>query len=542
MMTMKKIAFIFALCAASVGCHFLDEPTYTELDSGTVFSSPQNVELVVNGCYAALQKTASNYLITTDLTADYVCIFPGRNNKGYAYYLNGIFSYTDSYPENLWTQCYSTIYNCNLVIDNINKVGMADNLRKRYLGEVRLLRGWCYLLLTNLFVDVPLRTSSEYGEGNYNCHLSTQQKIYDFLLEDLHFAEEHLWDHSFAGHTIAATNGAYKANERFRASVDTAIGLQALAFMYRAHNDSASPWWTLARDKALHLIDRCGGLDGATAWLSPSYEALYRPENNGKFHQESLLAIYFSNTDKGLGTNLGNAWAIFNRYTKGQYNGYLRITNKWYNYHFAGHQDLRNQQMIHHEFYNAGEVKKFWPSNQTQFAAVMGRPPGADYIAGGSWTGNASGPVSKKYDDENATSTGNLDNTVHLLRYSDVLLIFAEAENELNGGPTPDACKALNAVRARALLADVSTGMTYDAFLNLLLEEREREFFCEGKRLFDLNRREIWGEKVSASDDCPEYHAQAQSPVSRIRVATHKYFAIPRNEVDANRWIKEYEQ
>lgn len=116
-----------------------------------------------------------------------------------------------------------------------------------------------------------------------------------------------------------------------------------------------------------------------------------------------------------------------------------------------------------------------------------------------------------------------------LLRYADVLLIFAEAENELSPASVA-AYEALNAVRARAGVGDAPAGMDQAAFRTFVLEEREREFFGESKRLFDLNRREMYGTKIRESATATEY-----ANVNRERNYEVKWFDIPKVEVDANR-------
>jgi hypothetical protein len=76
-----------------------------------------------------------------------------------------------------------------------------------------------------------------------------------------------------------------------------------------------------------------------------------------------------------------------------------------------------------------------------------------------------------------------------ILRYADVLLMYAEAQNELNGSPTTDAYAAINQVRARANVPDLAGGLSQSDFRDSLFLERRKEFIQEGHRWFDLVRQ-----------------------------------------------------
>jgi uncharacterized glyoxalase superfamily protein PhnB len=76
-----------------------------------------------------------------------------------------------------------------------------------------------------------------------------------------------------------------------------------------------------------------------------------------------------------------------------------------------------------------------------------------------------------------------------VLRYADVLLMYAEAANEINGAPTAAAYNAINQVRERAHIADLTPGLSQSAFRDSVFLERRKEFIQEGHRWFDLVRQ-----------------------------------------------------
>lgn len=547
---MKKL-YIFILAAIGLAsCNFLEEENFTELDGNKFFNSIDNVNYAVLGCYDGLQSLAVPFNYMTEVASDHTCVAQSSKNANDVTWQSGTITYNDNTVIQAWNRLYNIIYSSNLVIDNIDKVAMAATVRNKFLGEARFMRGWCYVMLATLYKDVPLRTTSEYKTGFYECALSSQSDIYDFALKDLEFAEENLFDFPY-GRALEGLKGEYTTKERGRVSRETAIGVQALAYMYRAKNDPASPYWTQARAKALQLIEMRGGLDAATSWLCPKYGDLFRAE--GKYDKEVLFGIYFTNI-KGEGTGMGNNWAIHMRYSKGQYAGFRRYTLDWYTKYFANKRDNRNIDMIHHEFEMANNKFQYWPTS-TQFPIEVGKNPAVGYVE------SANGPFFKKFDDPGATIMNTCANGLHLLRYADVLLIFAEAENEVNNGPSADAYKAINAVRERAGAqatpvapiigfyprfwgenpyptdeGEANTSMTCEEFRTAVLDERYMEFFEESKRLFDLNRREFYGEALAATQECDEYVKKNVTRNNRTGVKTY-YFPIPKTEVDANKLI-----
>jgi hypothetical protein len=116
-----------------------------------------------------------------------------------------------------------------------------------------------------------------------------------------------------------------------------------------------------------------------------------------------------------------------------------------------------------------------------------------------------------------------------LLRYPDVLLIFAEAANETNNGPTADAIEAVNKVRRRNGASEIKT-MSQQAFRSFVLEERRRELALEGDRRWDLLRWGIYLPVMNALDN-------DENNVLKRRTNKHLLMPIPVSELNANKLI-----
>lgn len=132
------------------------------------------------------------------------------------------------------------------------------------------------------------------------------------------------------------------------------------------------------------------------------------------------------------------------------------------------------------------------------------------------------GVLIKKYRDPVSTTSTFVN--IPIFRYADVLLIAAEAEARLNG-PTTKAYSYINAVRTRAGLPNLE-GLTQQALIDAIIQERAWEFFAEGDRWYDLSRTDKFLTVVPA----------AVNPVypTRTVAAKHKFFPIPQEEINAN--------
>lgn len=126
-----------------------------------------------------------------------------------------------------------------------------------------------------------------------------------------------------------------------------------------------------------------------------------------------------------------------------------------------------------------------------------------------------------KYQDPNATANAEGSNNFPIFRYAEILLTYAEALNEQTAGD-PQAYKAVNRIRNRAGLGDLSPGLTQAAFRDSVLKERRLELAFEGHRRYDLLRT---GRLVEA--------VKKQNPDIQIQ-DFQTLFPIPQDERDAN--------
>jgi hypothetical protein len=131
----------------------------------------------------------------------------------------------------------------------------------------------------------------------------------------------------------------------------------------------------------------------------------------------------------------------------------------------------------------------------------------------------------KKYIDPNSNN-GNYGNLLPILRMSDIRLIAAEAEARLSGA-TATAYQNINLVRTRAGLPNLTIGLSKDAFISAVLQERSWELFGEMDRWYDLSRTNTFIDAVKKATNNVFPDRSGVQP-------KHRYFPIPRLELNVN--------
>ncbi|AXY78517.1 RagB/SusD family nutrient uptake outer membrane protein [Paraflavitalea soli] len=346
-----------------------------------------------------------------------------------------------------WTTLYEAIGRANYLIVALDaNTTLATDLKDKAYGEARFVRAICYFFAVRVWGKVPMRLKPIINSGDVALAKSDIPVIYNQIIEDLKFAEGVLPNKT--GAPGRATKGAAKV---------------ALADVYLTQGDNQK-----ARDKAKEVID-----NKATYGynLEPSLATVYSPTL--PTNMEDVFSLKFSQfLDRG--SFMASYWADSKAKAAGysvsgnKFGGIISVAPLIKNWDV---KDLRRQFSLYDTYVINGATVK---------AEI--EPDIYDLRLG-------------KYKDPNAPiDTGN-GNDFYLYRYADALLIFAEAENKLNGPAA--AYDAINIVRRRAYgvsldvpsaLADLPAGLSQTAFDDMVFRERGYEFIGEAKRWFDMVR------------------------------------------------------
>jgi starch-binding outer membrane protein, SusD/RagB family len=339
---------------------------------------------------------------------------------------NGIVSAT-------WNDHYRGILSCNTVIDRIEGVTMDQALKDRFVAEAKFLRGLLYFNMVRIFGDVPLivKETKDVTDG-YAYARNPAAEIYAQIVKDLQEAELKL-PVTYTGANIGrATSGAAK-------------GLLAKVYLTQKK-------WTEAAAKTKEIID------AGTYTLLPLYADIFRINN--KNHKESLFEVQYKKGGFGLGSPFNNRFAP-------------RLAGVAVTTIGAGSgHNLPTADM--NKTYEAGDLRK-------DVSLAQGYTSGATFVAS---------PYVKKYLDPAPFAANDADNNWPVLRYADILLMRAEALNELSYAASGEAFTLLNSIRKRAGLAEkTSQNTSGQAAFRLAIEnERRVELAFENHRWFDLLR------------------------------------------------------
>lgn len=461
---MKKIIILFIIIGSVTlpSCKkILDTKPQDFLSPVTYYQTEDQLNIALTGVYATLSNL--------NTYGNSMQAFMGLDaDEGYFRRTGGVQVYnvvpSDNLIKNLWGTFYRGINNANMLLENINKPSMDEQKRGVIKGEALFLRAYFYFILVSNFGDVPLKLTSTASPSEPQLARTPAKEVYDQILKDMTEAE-------------ALVNPIDKIGFGGRVSKSAVEGVLARVCLYMAGNPiNDVSKYNDARAWALKVIN--SGLHD----LNPSYRQVFINYAQDKYDiKESIWEVEFWGNSvppysQGgrVGTNFG---VLYNGITtnSGVSFGWVMCTD-WLYYSYAAGDLRRDWTIAPYTLSNGNEIPRPLPVKLNRYAAKWYRK----YELSSS-------------DKKNANTPQNFA----LLRYSDILLMFAEAENELNG-PTPAAYEALNQVMRRALGKPVHTpspatdlkNMDKNSMLAYIQQERSRELAYEGLRKRDLVR---WG-------------------------------------------------
>ena len=483
---MKK--FIYGLaalagmaCLSSCNDFLTEEPRGTE-NLDTYFSTPEEVESYVGGCYFQLAKGGSwwevyNMWLISDMTTD--DLWDGNTTQTDSYQQVTHFQstgYTNGEIQNFWRARYNGIATCNLGLERIPDAPIDEELKKLRLAEIRFLRAFFYFDLVRNFGGVPLMTV--YGSTGVGVARSSQDEVYDFVESELKLAAADLPERS-----------RQASSEIGRATKGAALGILGKVQLYRAK-------WSEAKETLKGIID------------SNEYRLL---DNFGDVwsvkHNNSEESLFETQQKYGGDTyNLGGSLTIVTGCRNGIGDGWSwgQPTSDLENAFIAAGDTERLRWTIIktmcREIAGENQFQKF-VNNNSQVCKVSDAMY-QDYIEKFGWTSSdyyngylidpkqhKSARIIRKYfvpleDRPEIYNTDKIPLNHRILRYADVLLMYAEACVET--GDNSQAQWGLNEVRRRVNLPDVNS--TGTALRDAIRAERRLELAHEQCRLYDLRR------------------------------------------------------
>jgi hypothetical protein len=496
---MKKITPFLLLPLLFAACNELDLEPVSGVDAEQFFQSDKDAILAVNGVYAALVESESVVLawcvdLGSDVSQNGTSMPEGSGAELSAFQFNAINQHTYW----AWSDTYYGIGNATTLIDKLNnpQTTVSDAIRLRIRGEAEFLRAYYYFSIVQLFGDIPLIEQSDFNAG-IGVVREDRHKVYEFIVRDLTNAINDLSDYP--------TTDAYGVSDKGRVSQQSAYGLLAKVYLVWAQTDGVDN----PDEKYRNAIDNANRVTGFS--LEENFHRNWEKDN--RYGKEMLFSANYVISQESFGDG-GN-----------------HLT------HCAFSTGFSDEQTPHVVVSDRTFFDRFDDRDQRKYGTFLTHAVNPD---NGDTTVYTL-PRYAKYVDLTApaTSSKNRELNASILRYAEVLLVKAEAINELYRQPNQEAYDAINKVRRRAFKAvefadgtativanDIELrNLDYRGFQQALRRERLFELTYEQVRWYDLVRWKVLIKTVK--------RVSASNKNTNI-TAVHYRFPIPQSQRDLN--------
>lgn len=481
------LSAILLLLLSGCSDKFLELYPKATLSEGTFYQSEVQYILLANGCYVPMRDYEKNqHWVMAELISDNAS-FQYNTRTGEA--ARGVIDQFIFVSDNVtysafWNLSYNGITRCNKLLSELNREGVTwskESFRERCAGEALFLRALYYFNLVRQFGGVPLVLNPITSQEAVSIKRSTEAQVYERIIADLKDA-------------AARFAKANDVNETGRANETAALALLGKVYLTRANYAEA--------ETVLKSVITAGKYS-----LLPNYADLFNPA--AKDFKETIFAINYSENSAELANRFIFLFAPHTSAGAVTKRPNINIIGAGWN---QPTQDL---------------INAFEPGDKRKDVSIA-------YWTGTDWDSQVRAiPYPAKYKPPVSAPDDRCGDNLPILRYSDVLLMYAETLNELNR--TAEAIPYVQQVRSRAGLTNVLTGLNKAALQTLIAKERQVEFCFENQRWYDLKRTgkavEVMTahgqrEKAAKSFLYPESYAiqpnKLTAPIPAVEISVNK--------------------
>ncbi|KYP13006.1 RagB/SusD family nutrient uptake outer membrane protein [Flavihumibacter sp. CACIAM 22H1] len=496
---MKKL-YIFSIALIAIShsscTKWLEEKPRSIVTTNQYYETAEDAAAAVNAIYAFVYSpyNKSGY---DDLPASMLDIVSGQYiNKSQSSitidFYNLRYNSASPYLNTWWNSCYSGIEAANLAIANLPGIAMDEVVKNRLLGEANFLRAYFYYQLVNIFGDVPMK-------------LTPTSTPADGLLSKTPVKD--IYEQAIVPSLEAAETAGLPASPEGSGRVSTGAVKSLLAKVYLSMAGqpvNQADKYALAKQKAQEVINS----NNFALFQSDANGSWFNKLNNPQFDNQ-VEHIFSINYTQSINDASHPVYFLPNE-VKFLRNDYIQFGGFSPSDAFLGSYmsaDLRgrnNQGFYYNSIEVDGTTYNFpWAIYKFMDPALLDVAPqsGKDFP---------------------------------LIRYADILLVFAEAQNQADGSPNADAYAALNAIRTRSGLPAAS-GLSPQAFTEEVWKQRYWELSAETKHWFDMVRtRKVWNGSTSSFVDLVGFVL----PSGASFKAENLQFPIPLSETQINPLLK----
>ncbi len=454
-----KSLFFLILVLGTFSCQDLKEQPLGSLVNDSFFKTESDLTAAVTAAYRPLIQDpwggyGSTRMWVPLMGADDLTTLPGGNKQDFREF--DTFNPTNINPAligSAWRNPYDIIYAANNVLENYKKVGGREEFINQSVAQARFLRAFAYFWITRIYGDLPLVTSTV---TDLEIELSPVSSIYELIVEDLQFAKSNLPDSwSEPGKPTSWAAKSY------------------LSLVYLTMGG-----WPLKDESkyALAAAEAKDVIDNGPYTLMENYADLWTMENEK--NDEFIWSIQYT----GIAGNPQLSTIV----------GYTTMPSEE-----NGWDDLFFELGFYNRF---PEGPRKDATFHTQFEDAEGNPTITFDQS------SSKHPYMAKYRDG---AIRYLPSFMHPymtgrdichLRLAEVMLVYAEAQAMADGSPNAAAYDAINQIRFRAGLNDLTAGLGKIEFRDAVVEERGWELAGEYSRWFDLIRTEKVEEMAALKD------------------------------------------
>lgn len=479
---MKKLLLLILCGTTLYSCRKLDQPITRDFTDAAYWRDADDALAALSSCYENMSR--DDYFFGDEALSDngYVS---GDGYNSVSRIANGGYDPANSRVSGEWGYRYTCIRKCNIVVLNIDKVPNLDStLKRRILAEARFIRAYSYFQLVNWYGDVAFYTNLITIDESKNIARTDKNTVLDFVQKELTEIRQYLPVNNYGG-----AAGGYAEKDKGRITRGAAIALSARVHMFKSE-------WQGAIDDCDLLINKTN--NGSYGLLS-NYSDVFTSAN--EYSAEVILDLQY-----GGGRTYGSQRSFLPQTiallrsvlvpTQDLVDDYVMLNGKGITESGSGfdvndpytNRDPRFEATILHD---KSTVTDFDGKTQT----ILTQP--------------GSIPATNSVDDQGASPTGyyfykyydrtasnyNSGLNIILIRYADVLLMYAEAKNELSQLDAATWDQTIRALRVRAKFTDAAAltfpGLTKEQLQTIVRRERRAELAFEGIRAFDIRRWKI---------------------------------------------------
>ncbi|KAF2330658.1 RagB/SusD family nutrient uptake outer membrane protein [Flavobacterium daemonense] len=560
---MKKIYILLGMVAMfTSSCEdFLNEEPIDKIGAEQYYTDEAGLTQVLAGVYDPLGSVnlyGNNINVINEVGSDEGYYARSAQTTGVQVYN---FDPTNANIAGLWTDLYTGINRANDLIAHIDLPKMDEDKRQQILGEALFLRGYYYFMLVTRFGDVPVRLTPTTSPNGVQIARTPTAQVYAQILKDMKEAEAKVGTSSAIGYPSRVSKTVVQG-------ILARVCLQMAGYPLNDASKYAESlsWSKKVIDSGEHALNITYSTDAAYNSFNETIPSIPANSNNAYRQifinaareayntKECMWEVEFKGNRAdgyfdlgGLGSQIGITMTpsaanspLYN--SIGYCYGFVKGTSRLFNKYDATGKDLRRDWNL---------TTYTWTINNTTNVATK------TAIAKTVQFGRDVAKWRREYELLSPKDKNQTGINFPVLRYSDVLLMFAEAENQVNG-PTAAAYEAINQVRRRgyglpvgipSLLADF-TGLNKATFQQAIEDERMRELCFEGLRRYDLIR---WNKFVSTMNSVGAEMAAAPSVSGPLSIGDQRYgktaginvtnrnllFPIPSIEILSNKLITE---